>query len=85
MNTIGKPDARNGHVRFDERGRETGRRSVIVCTRARHRLYNVRELVFPCSLESRIWELEPIAEESLTATFLAVTISDSNSGGQPWL
>ena len=25
MKPVGKPDARNGHVRFDERGWETGR------------------------------------------------------------
>src|SRR6476469_11264799 len=25
---VGKPDARDGHVRFDERGRKTGRRPV---------------------------------------------------------
>src|SRR4029077_16664105 len=31
---VGKPDAGNPHVRFDERGRETGR-----CHRARPRLY----------------------------------------------
>src|SRR5436190_93858 len=30
MKPVGKPDARNGHVRFDERGRETGRRSASV-------------------------------------------------------
>jgi hypothetical protein len=34
MNPVGKPDAGNPHVRFDERGRETGR-----CHRARPRLY----------------------------------------------
>src|SRR6266704_4488775 len=28
MKPVGKPDARNGHVRFDERGRETGRPPV---------------------------------------------------------
>ena len=27
---VGKPDARNGHVRFDERGWETGRRYASV-------------------------------------------------------
>jgi len=31
---VGKPDAGNPHVRFDERGRETGH-----CHRARPRLY----------------------------------------------
>src|SRR3989442_8806622 len=30
MKPVGKPDARNGHVRFDERGRETGRRLTSV-------------------------------------------------------
>jgi len=34
-----RPDARNGHVRFDERGRETGGR-FGVSTCARPRLYN---------------------------------------------
>jgi hypothetical protein len=38
VKSIGKPDARNGPVRFDERGRETGRR-FTVSTRARPRLY----------------------------------------------
>ena len=28
MKTVGKPDAGNRHVRFDERGWETGRRRV---------------------------------------------------------
>ena len=35
---VGKPDARNGHVRFAERGWETGRR-FGVSTRAHPRLY----------------------------------------------
>jgi len=30
MKPIGKPDAGNPHVRFDERGWETGRRSASV-------------------------------------------------------
>jgi hypothetical protein len=29
MKPVGKPDARNGPVRFDERGGETGRRSAL--------------------------------------------------------
>src|SRR5262245_19388205 len=36
---VGKPDARNGHVRFDERGWKTGRRA-IVSTRVHPRLYH---------------------------------------------
>src|SRR5205823_1323862 len=43
VKSIGKPDARNGHVRFDERRRETGRR-FGVSTRARPRLYNTHLL-----------------------------------------
>src|ERR671919_202053 len=39
---VGKPDARNGHVRFDERGWETGRRA-IVSTRVHPRLYHERD------------------------------------------
>ena len=35
MKPVGKPDAGNPHVRFDERGRETGQ-----CYRARPRLYH---------------------------------------------
>src|SRR5512142_1705633 len=35
---VGKPDAGNPHVRFDERGRETGPRSAS--TRALPRLYS---------------------------------------------
>jgi hypothetical protein len=38
MKTVGKPDAGNRHVRFDERGWETGRRSNV-STRAHPRLY----------------------------------------------
>ena len=37
MKSVGKPDAGNPHVRFDERGWETGRPSVS--TRAHPRLY----------------------------------------------
>jgi hypothetical protein len=37
---VGKPDALIGHVRFDERGWETGRRSGV-STRAHPRLYTV--------------------------------------------
>jgi hypothetical protein len=35
VNPVGKPDAVAPHVRFDERGRETG----LQCYRARPRLY----------------------------------------------
>ena len=38
MKPVGKPDAGNRHVRFDERGWETGRRSCV-STRAHPRLY----------------------------------------------
>ena len=41
MKPVGKPDAGNPHVRFDERGRETGRR-FNSHTRARPRLYRPR-------------------------------------------
>ena len=40
VNPVGKPDAGNPPVRFDERGRETGRRH-----RARPRLYNALTVV----------------------------------------
>ena len=39
MKPVGKPDALIGHVRFDERGWETGRRSSV-SARAHPRLYN---------------------------------------------
>ena len=39
MKPVGKPDALIGHVRFDERGWETGRRSGV-SARAHPRLYN---------------------------------------------
>src|ERR1700758_2388454 len=32
MKSVGKPDARNPHVRFDERGRETGRLQMAQAT-----------------------------------------------------
>ena len=32
MKSVGKPDALIGHVRFDERGRETGRRRKAQAT-----------------------------------------------------
>jgi len=38
VKTVGKPDAGNPHVRFDERGRETGR-CFGMSTRALPRLY----------------------------------------------
>src|SRR5581483_2987979 len=38
VKSVGKPDARNGHVRFDERGQETGRR-FGVSARVWPRLY----------------------------------------------
>ena len=37
VNPVGEPDSGNPHVRFDERGWETGRRSS--CYRANPRLY----------------------------------------------
>jgi len=40
MKPVGKPDALIGHVRFDERGWETGRRSGV-STRAHPRLYKL--------------------------------------------
>ena len=40
MKPVGKPDALIGHVRFDERGWETGRRSGV-SARAHPRLYKV--------------------------------------------
>ena len=41
VKSVGKPDARNGRVRFDERGWETGRRhGVSAC--ARPRLYQTK-------------------------------------------
>jgi hypothetical protein len=42
VKSVGKPDARNGHVRFDERGRDTvGRPSLAARYRALPRLYAV--------------------------------------------
>jgi hypothetical protein len=32
MKSVGKPDAGNPHVRFDERGRETGRLQMAQAT-----------------------------------------------------
>src|SRR6266404_3214203 len=46
VKSVGKPDARNGHVRFDERGRETGRYAVRFRYRALPRLYT-REEAWP--------------------------------------
>ena len=72
MKSIGKPDARNGHVRFDERGRETGRR-FVVSTRARPRLYNLKLNFRLCflwhmrttvySFEAYIWHTTSSARE----------------------
>ena len=41
---VGKPDALIGHVRFDERGWETGRR-LCVSARAHPRLYPLPEFM----------------------------------------
>src|ERR1035438_7450254 len=54
VKSIGKPDARNGHVRFDGRGRETGRR-FGVSTRARPRLYNESRY---CNEEENGWDFK---------------------------
>src|ERR1035438_4631824 len=43
VKSVGKPDAGNRHVRFDERGQETGRR-FGVSARARPRLYHSTRL-----------------------------------------
>ena len=40
MNSVGKPDAANPHVRFDERGRETEPLAKPQRHRALPRLYN---------------------------------------------
>ena len=40
MNAVGKPDAANPHVRFDERGRETEPLAKPQRHRALPRLYN---------------------------------------------
>ncbi|MGA7409135.1 MAG: hypothetical protein WBW33_01550, partial [Bryobacteraceae bacterium] len=40
MKPVGKPDALNGHVRFDERGWETGR-ATSAGSRAHPRLYRL--------------------------------------------
>ena len=39
--SVGKPDAGNPHVRFDERGTETRRTLLWFCTRAVPRLYHI--------------------------------------------
>ena len=44
MKSVGKPDAGKPHVRFDERGWETGRR-LGVSTRAQPRLYHPKQQV----------------------------------------
>ena len=48
MKPVGKPDALIGHVRFDERGWETGRRRGV-SARAHPRLYRMtRQISYPC-------------------------------------
>jgi len=57
---VGKPDALIGHVRFDERGWETGRRSVRQCSRPSSTLQSGRSGASgigpmddnPCTLQS---------------------------------
>ena len=49
---VGKPDALIGHVRFDERGWETGRRSGV-STRAHPRLYKLERAGPPCPVNGR--------------------------------
>jgi hypothetical protein len=44
VNSVGEPDARNGHVRFDERGWETER---FTRHRAHPRLYQSQDRAFP--------------------------------------
>src|SRR6516162_9515710 len=52
VKSVGKPDAGNPHVRFDERGWETGRR-FGVSARAHPRLYKVPKNVRRPSSQSR--------------------------------
>src|SRR5216684_8974593 len=46
VKSVGKTDALNGHVRFDERGRETGRHAVRFRYRALPRLYQISDQTF---------------------------------------
>jgi hypothetical protein len=55
---VGKPDAGNPHVRFDERGWETGRSSKI-STRARPRLYRRFPLLISSAGRNRIPSRDP--------------------------
>ncbi len=54
MKAIGKPDGRNRHVRFDERGRESGR-PFSVSTRVRPRLYIAAETLTDCAATGKLY------------------------------
>jgi hypothetical protein len=63
VKSVGKPDARNGHVRFDERDWETGRR-FGVSAHARPRLYLLgstpTDLIHPRTALGRVDGLDPL-------------------------
>jgi hypothetical protein len=80
MKSVGKPDAGNPHVRFDERGWETGRR-LGVSTRAQPRLYHPKQQVSrrrrgdqgdPCLRESRAC-LQHDLRHSVSCSFRALS------------
>src|ERR1017187_3082614 len=68
MKPVGKPDALIGHVRFDERGWETGRRSVRQCSRPSSTLQKTRS--------SGIYPVPPrlAARESLSPPYGHVAV-----------
>jgi hypothetical protein len=65
MKSVGEPDARNGHVRFDERGWETER---VTRHRARPRLYHETAGWFPFALPIPFALVEPAASAASRAT-----------------
>ncbi len=73
---VGKPDAGNPHVRFDERGREKGRSSKI-STRARPRLYRRSS-----SWRRRFKKPAPVSDRSGSAGDLVAGLSPGAGGSR---
>ena len=72
MKPVGKPDAGNPHVRFDERGWETGRRSGV-SARAHPRLYkSARHL-----LEPALMRIAPADEFEI---FVRLDVNEAETG-----
>jgi hypothetical protein len=62
MKSVGKPDAGNPHVRFDERGRETGDWQSLEAPRPASTLQEVwfQRQAFPTNVLGVLWDFKDL-------------------------